>query len=150
MEVSMKLDLSKFMRDMDRTEEQLEQDYTRMLRVFTLNIFKQILMRSPVDTGAFRASWSIGVNKKPDAVAKVAKGQKLSPSAASSKAMRKGSMAINLINLRDDVWVSNHLPYAEPLEKGHSKQAPDGVVRPVLDSWENALRRAHALAVRTT
>ena len=145
----MSIDLSKFLKDMDRNEKQLKHDYTKMYRVFVMNIFKQIVYRSPVDTGAFRASWAVGVEKKPDAKYDVPKGSKLTPAAAAAKAMRQGMVEVNKIDLRNDVYISNHLPYAEPLEKGHSKQAPAGVVGPVLDSWENALRRAHALMVRT-
>ena len=32
----------------------------------------------------------------------------------------------------DDIFISNSVPYAEALENGHSRQAPNGIFRTVI------------------
>jgi len=37
-----------------------------------------------------------------------------------------------VLQVDDDIFVSNSLPYAEALENGHSRQAPQGIFRTVI------------------
>ena len=50
------------------------------------------------------------------------------------------------ITINDSAIISNSLPYAEPLENGHSKQAPSGVFRVVVPQVKEDLKKWAALA----
>jgi hypothetical protein len=82
-------------------------------------IFRAAVKLSPVDTGAFRASWRVSFNEPREDVTDGRSGN-----AIRGAAFRwpKG------FNLGDTVIISNNQPYAEELERGHSKQAPFGVL----------------------
>lgn len=108
--VQFRADLRKFAKAIDASVEQV-------MRIIVLEAFARIVMRSPVDTGRFRSSWTIQESfpntvVKPDA--------KYPPPSPPSFAL-SGPFTI--------VWINNSLPYAERLEFGYSKQAPAGMVR---------------------
>lgn len=99
--------------DMGRyVEEQME----KLLRAAVLETDSLLKQASPVDTGRFRASWQVGENAAPGGIA---------PEGA------YGSMpALTRIGYQKEkpgniYSVHNNLPYAEPLARGTSKQAPD-------------------------
>ena len=50
------------------------------------------------------------------------------------------------VNSEDDVVISNSVPYAEALENGHSKQAPNGIFRVVIPELKEDLKKWAALA----
>ena len=91
----------------------------QVVRAATLEIFSRVILKSPVDTGRFRGNWQVDRRgfdwEKND---------------------KTGSVTIEKVTA--DVMASevggvtsliNNLPYAERLEFGHSKQAPEGMVR---------------------
>lgn len=86
-----------------------------------LEALKRVVQKSPVDTGRFRGNWmaSIGV-KSTDA-----SGQN-DPSGSSS--LGRGSAVIGNIQPYTVIYLTNNLPYAERLENGWSKRAPQGMV----------------------
>ena len=73
--------------------------------------------------GRFRANWQVGLHQQPDATITDATdaggGKTISRLTAVAAAARAGGV----------IYISNSLPYADALERGHSKQAPAGIVR---------------------
>lgn len=99
---------------------------SQVIRKGVLDVFKAIVKRSPVDTGAYRASHGIA-NMMPadqDEMIKGKKGQKISASVALSK-----GAAWTWKSGDGDIFLFNNLPYAERIENGWSEQAPQGVYR---------------------
>lgn len=106
--------------------------------------FKGVLFRSPVDTGRFRGSWRIGIGRINLSVLKDLTGPKASnfigpvPAGAASPPaphspptsaeLAFASSKLSSVKFGTKVVISNNLPYAIPLENGHSKQAPAGVL----------------------
>lgn len=91
-----------------------------VVQKLAVDIHKGVTERTPVDTGRARASWQLGLGKMNDAVAdEVPEGQTLPPPAP---------LDVSAINGKQVVYITNNLPYAEPLENGHSQQAPAGMV----------------------
>lgn len=137
-------DLARFARVVDVTLE-------IALRKTVFDLFNKIVRKSPVDSGAFRASHKIGINtivEGEEPGGKPAKGNKGTISANKATADELAArQTTRLAQVRpyDTVYVSNSLPYAVIIEyggyskgprtttKGFSKQAPRGVYRKSLE-----------------
>jgi hypothetical protein len=98
--------------------------------------FQGIITQSPVDNGTFRLSWFPAIGKPVDKVAE----QQTSPQGASFAANRMEPLPP--FKLGQTIVIGNALPYANPIEGGWSKKAPQGVVAPTKRAVELALRRS--------
>ena len=90
---------------------------------------QEVTMRSPVDKGVFINNWFTevnGVTSKTTTTASPNGSDRLKE--ALQKALR--------IKLGDNVSYANALPYAVPLEYGHSEKSPQGMVRITVGKWE--------------
>lgn len=83
-------------------------------------LFKSVILDTPVDTGRARGNWqtSVGTPKTNEVDRTDASG-----------GQSVGEVLDNLGGPDDTVFLSNNLPYAERLENGYSGQAPEGMVR---------------------
>ncbi len=93
--------------------------------------------RSPVDTGHFRANWQLGVGSLPSGVV-----SGVDPSGAGL-----GNRVIAHIPADASgkvYYLSNNLPYAQRLEHGYSKQAPQGIVGRTVVEWQGIVDKAVA------
>lgn len=84
-----------------------------------------VMLKSPVDTGRFRASWRIGINvidltAEPIRNAK----DKAGHGNVDPQGFATGNKLVGKVKWGDVVYITNNVPYAEALERGHSKQAP--------------------------
>lgn len=108
-------DIKKFLGD---TEEETQ----NALQKTTVEVFRRIVLRSPVDKGTFRSNWHIGVD---------------APNHNTDKRKTRWDVHMDkevgeaeFIDADSEVYISNALPYAIALEEGHSRtQAPMGIVR---------------------
>jgi hypothetical protein len=98
-----------------RSKERIDQ----IVRVATMQLFYQVVMRSPVDTGRFRANWNFSINR-PDT--------STTESTDKSRGVAEAQKALNY-GAGQVVYLTNALPYAYRLEHGWSKQAPAGMVK---------------------
>ncbi|MDT4824990.1 hypothetical protein FQZ97_582580 [compost metagenome] len=100
--------------------DQVEQDVANHQRKLTLNILGQIVLRSPVDTGRFKANNQVSV------------GQPIFYSVDrydkdGQETLAHGEAALATLAPYSVVYIQNNLIYAGPLEDGHSGQAPAGI-----------------------
>ncbi|MDO8800050.1 HK97 gp10 family phage protein [Phenylobacterium sp.] len=87
------------------------------VREVVLEVGARLIARSPVDTGRFRSNWHYSVDA-PRSVITASTGER---AVTGVEAMpRDASGRIH--------YIQNNLPYAMALERGHSKQAPNGMV----------------------
>lgn len=91
------------------------------LRKVSAEMLQQVIVGSPVDTGAFRGNHRISVNS-PDNTYDLSTADK-----GGSSTQQKGNQKILQAKLGDLVYVQNNLPYAVALENGHSQQRPLGI-----------------------
>jgi hypothetical protein len=56
--------------------------------------------------------------------------------------------AVEALQAGNTFYMTNNLPYAVELEFGHSTQAPTGIVRKVLLSYNEAITKAQSKARR--
>lgn len=90
-----------------------------VIRKASHDLFSTLVLKSPVDTGRFRANWNFSIGRADYAV--TPSTNQARGSAEAAKALQHPSGSV--------VMMSNGLPYARRLEHGYSKQAPYGMVR---------------------
>ena len=90
------------------------------------------MLRTPVDTGRFRANWNVSLTK-PDLTTTQSTNQSRGASEA-AKALKFSAGGV--------VYMANGLPYAVRLEHGWSNQAPTGMVKVSIVEFEKQLRAA--------
>lgn len=95
------------------------------VELFAEKVHTDLVKRSPVDTGRYRANWQVTENNPP--LYSLNKYDK-----HGDKTIAEGKRAIYSI-LRGggavrSIYFSNMLIYANVLEYGHSRQAPEGVL----------------------
>lgn len=99
---------------------QVEEDVGKKVRFISLQILNEVVYRSPVDTGRFRANNQVSVGS-PDY------GVTEATDKSGGSTLQQGSAVIARGKAFDVIYIQNNLPYAVPLENGHSKQAPSGI-----------------------
>lgn len=72
--------------------------------------------------GRLRGNWNVSLG-----AANYSTTTTVDPSGSST--LQSGRAALATADGEKDVWIVNGLPYALPIEYGHSKQAPAGMVR---------------------
>lgn len=115
-------------------------------------LFSEIIGRSPVDTGRFRANNQIGIDGPVGfTVSEVDPSDGKAPATISNgnQTVMKNSDRINNIKPGKSIYISNNVEYGPNLEGGSSKQAPHGVY---LISAQNLVQRYPTLVeeVKTT
>ncbi len=89
-----------------------------------IQAIRRVDMRSPVDTGRFRANWTISIGEPSSAITPVEDKTGSTTVAGNVAALaeypKDGKFPV--------IYLQNNLPYAERLEFGHSAQAPSGMV----------------------
>jgi len=102
----------------------------------TFDAFASAVKRSPVDTGRFRANWNVARGTFDASTSE-------STAAARSEAELRKALAFPAGGV---VYLTNSLPYAEKLENGWSKQAPNGMVRLTALEWSTKVAAAITIA----
>lgn len=135
--------LGSFAKDISKFCERTKVKPTLVLRKIAFDIFRGVIKMSPVDTGRFRASWRVSINrvdlstdntqyhkKLRNKETKMFTGKtKTVTKTTVVQATGSGSKVISNAKYGDQIYITNNVPYAVPLEHGHSKQAPGGMVR---------------------
>ena len=87
--------------------------------------------------GRFRANWQLGIGSLPS-------GELDEIDPAGDKTRRKLHAMIPAKAAGKVYFLANNLPYAWPLEEGHSKQAPMGMVALTVTEFNDYIRKALA------
>lgn len=99
---------------------QVEEVVGKKQRYISLQVLNEIVSRSPVDTGRFRANNHVSIGS-PEY------GTTDATDKAGSATLQQGSAVIAKGKPYSVIYIQNNLPYAESLENGHSQQAPAGI-----------------------
>lgn len=109
-------------------------DLRRAALAIAVEVFTRLVMRSPVDTGRFRGNWMLDVGAVPQGAPYQggAKGQAAQNAGVATQVALQQLAGLQGKRLTGTIiHFTNNLPYAIPLEEGHSAQAPQGIVRTV-------------------
>lgn len=104
--------------DLTRWGVSLEKEQApKFIRKIALELLKKVTMKSPVDTGRFRANWMVGIGG----------ADETTTDSTVNDAVMRGSIILSAYRDLKQIHLSNNLSYAAALEHGHSQQAPLGV-----------------------
>ena len=126
--------MSKWSVSLHALAEKAKADLETVARKATFELFRAVVLRSPVDTGRFRANWNASYG-----AADYATSASTDRGRGVQQAIRALTMPVGGI-----VYLSNGLPYASRLEYGWSKQAPNGMVRLSVLEFNDFVRGATA------
>ncbi len=104
--------------------------HTDLMREASLRVLRGVVLKSPVDTGRFRANWQVseGTVIKSEVTNYNAGENESTKGAVTTQALRSGTQKVKDLKPFSTVYVINNLPYASRLENGWSDQAPKGMV----------------------
>jgi hypothetical protein len=103
-----------------------------IVRKVSLDLLREVVLRTPVRTGRARANWQTTIGAP---AAGEISWDKDSPDAAAPSAIDAGSQRLNgqearmMLDGDLTIFLTNNLPYIDALEHGSSLQAPEGMVR---------------------
>ena len=92
----------------------------QVYRGSAFSIIRQIIRRTPADTGRLRGNWQTDLNSPATSTL-----NRLGDSVSIAEALA----VCNRAELSDSIYLTNNLPYALPIENGSSTQAPRGMVK---------------------
>ncbi|MGM7282561.1 HK97 gp10 family phage protein [Pseudomonas guariconensis] len=98
----------------------MEEALTQRVRVIALAMLNEIVLRSPVDTGRFRGNNIVSVGAP-------VYTSSVNVDLTGSETIQQGVRVMTGLEPYTQVFIQNNLPYAVPLEDGHSQQAPAGI-----------------------
>ena len=120
---------------------------SELKRTLAIMACDRLTRQAPVLTGRYRWGFNCSINGidytvPPPAPPEYAKTKQVYYNFDAERAIK----AFMSVNSEDDVVISNSVPYAEALENGHSKQAPNGIFRVVIPELKEDLKKWAALA----
>lgn len=117
-------DARQFAIDLDREFAEMMGGVHRAVEYIGLEAVKRVVMKSPVKTGRFRANWALSIGTMDTSTT-----EQVDKSGGPTIAKAAGAIsAYSAMEGFPMVYITNNLPYAQPLEDGHSGQAPSGMV----------------------
>ena len=122
-----------FALDLSKAIEKAKDKAELATRKITLELFSNVILKSPVDTGRFRANWNCSIGS----VDKSTSAETDKEGAGSIGRVRAEVTKYTLDGR--SIYLANSLPYAERLENGWSDQAPQGMVRLSIVEINNAI-----------
>ena len=130
-------------KDVENLSDRTIRKLNKIVKVAAMELFKSVIMMTPVDTGRARGNWQCTMTRPADGVI---------DSEQSEEATIAKMMEITLkSSIRKGIFLTNNLPYIQKLEYGgygqgpkteggYSKQAPAGMVRVSLDRIQKDLK----------
>lgn len=105
----------------DFAERLVPEKANQFKRAVGLQLLAGVVQKTPVDTGRARANWQVSTGAPAGGLI-----EGVDPSGG--EAIARGAAALAQVQPGETIYISNNLPYILPLENGHSRQAPAGMV----------------------
>lgn len=106
-----------------------------VVRKISLELFKRVVIKSPVDTGRFKGNWQVAIGSIPSGVLQI-------DDKDGTATLSKITAATLGLKAGQTIYLVNNLEYARPLEYGHSKQAPKGMIRTTIAEFPQVVNKA--------
>ena len=117
----------------------------RYTKAIIIGLYRDVILRTPVDTGRARSNWMLSINSPARGETKItdSDAKKGSHSGRTKAMVSNADMKLKQgLENASMVFITNSVPYIKPLDEGHSNQNRMGIVRPAID---RAKVRAQAL-----
>lgn len=112
----------------------MKQRVEDVARSATVQLYRSVVLLSPIDMGRFRANWNVSFGA-PD--------YSTTLSTDEARGLREADKALRM-PVGGVVYLSNGLPYARRLEHGWSRQAPSGMVKLSIVRFHRLVQKAAA------
>ena len=110
-----------FQVDIAKFQGTVEKRLSQIARKVTLELHKNIVLETPVDTGRLKANNQIGIGSRPtSSVLDTDKSSVGSP----GKTVAQEAPKVNDYKPGDDLWITNNVEYAYYVEVGHHRVPP--------------------------
>ena len=122
-----------FAKRIDRIAVQVEGNVEQAVKDCASAVLRSVVVNTPVDTGMARSNWSPALDRAFDGLfsARVPgeKGATAEENAAAT--IEAGMPTIEAFDVaaNREIHITNNAPHIQPLNDGHSKQAPAGFVQ---------------------
>lgn len=120
-------------RSFSNLSKQIKGANEEIVKRIIVNTHNQIIVNSPVDSGIYRASNFVQEGTTGQSMAE-------SPDSLSDRINEAENIEIEIKGGKQYEFYNN-LPYAGPIEAGHSDQAPEGVYSPAADQVAKFIRK---------
>lgn len=97
-------------------EQSLDADVNQFKRSYALHLLTGIVFKTPVKTGRARSNWQVAINKPNTVAIEVSKKE------TAQTVINRGDRTIGKVELGDNIYITNNLPYILKLENGGSMQ----------------------------
>lgn len=151
------LDMPRF-KTIKEAQKNTEKDLANIMRAGAIKVFGAIIEQSPIGNrelwkinqnrgkrklqpakyvgGTFRGNWQASINAP--------KTEVIPDDVAVKRKERVEQSLSGKISLKDVMYLTNNLPYALPLEQGHSTQRPSGWIRTIIEAGHADLQKIAA------
>jgi hypothetical protein len=123
-----------FANQMKAWERKTERKMDLAVRKIALEMFRRIILKSPVDTGRFRGNWQLAIGSVPEGTLEL-------DDKTGTATIAKGAATALGFNAGETIFFTNNLPYARRLEEGYSQQAPNGMVALTIQEFQSVVSR---------
>lgn len=117
--MSIVINFQEFSRTLEKEGKDVKSSLEKVVRRFIFEIFENTVYNTPVDTGVLRASWGISLNKEDN---------NYNPESTNISQALQQTEKLNQ-NIADSYYIFNNKDYAEKIEYGSSRKAPQGMLR---------------------
>lgn len=124
-----------FSADIQKFIDKAKGNLDLVVRKVSLDMFRKVIVKSPVDTGRFKGNWQVAIGSIPAGTLEI------DDKGGTATIAKVTAEALNM-KAGDVIYLVNNLPYARALEYGHSKQAPAGMVRITIEEFNAAVNKA--------
>lgn len=124
--------LKEFNRDIKRILKTSKNNQVKILKKVSFDGLRNLQNGTPRKTGRARAGWNTTVDKNPS---------EWKPPEGKKSYEPTEFRDLNKIKSNSKINFSNNVEYIVPLDDGHSKQAPAGIVDPVISRMHAQLSR---------
>lgn len=107
-----------------KTEAKIE----TAIRKIALDVFSEVILMTPVDTGRARGSWQVAIGTIPTGTVEL-------DDPAGTATIGKVQAEVLGLKAGQTIYLVSNLEYIQALEFGHSKQAPGGMIRLTVQRW---------------
>jgi hypothetical protein len=127
--------LGNFELDIQKFVDKAKGNIDLVIRKIALDLFRRVIMKSPVLSGRFKGNWQVAIGSIPAGVLAI-------DDKSGTATISKMTAAVLGLKAGQVIYLVNNLAYARKLEYGHSKQAPAGVVRTTLQEFPQVVAKA--------
>ena len=146
-----------FFTQIEQARKRYERRMASLHKKICSDLFRRVILKTPVDTDQARGNWMLGINVVPISVSDDADGdESLRNVITGLQALKPGDTAV-LANSVPHIGVLEYGGYPDPPKNptgktvgGYSIQAPQGMVRITVEEYRPTLNRAIKEAKKET